>query len=207
MLATRGARDWTGEDVLGWFDRASRVEGGRSGLQVASRTDRAVFRFILPRVIELMATGALPANDTSSKVFVQFQPGQVSTGNKDAARVLERYGALVLDRALQDADWPLDVISVLRLLACGGWTLPVLVQQALDDPELQAGLSRAWARTRRSETLFPGVWPTGAISVLRAAFVTPLMVERMMNFAMAEGTSPSETDAAMRSADLLLRNL
>jgi hypothetical protein len=32
------------------------------------------------------------------------------------------------------------------------------------------------------------------------------MVERMMNYAMAEGTSHRETDAAMRAADLLLRN-
>jgi hypothetical protein len=39
------------------------------------------------------------------------------------------------------------------------------------------------------------------------AFVTPLMVERMMNYAMAEGTSHRETDDAMRAADLLLRNL
>jgi hypothetical protein len=99
------------------------------------------------------------------------------------------------------------VIDTLRLLACGGWALPVLVQQALNDPDLPAGLSRAWSGVDQGATLFPGAWPTGALSVLRAAFVTPLSVERMMNYAMADGTSHAETDAAMRAADLLLRNL
>jgi hypothetical protein len=107
---------------------------------------------------------------------------------------------------LQDPDWPLDLISTLRLLASGGWSLPQLVQQAQIDPDLPAGLSRAWSPLGRDDSLFPGTWPPGAVSVLRAAFVTPLMVERMMNYAMAEGTSHRETDDAMRAADLLLRN-
>jgi hypothetical protein len=206
-LAARAARDWTVGEVHGWFGRVSTAETGRRGLQVASRTDRAVFRFLLPRIMELMATGALPADATTSKVFAQFEPGRVSHDGTATGPTLQRFGALLLDRVLHDPTWPVDVVSTLRLLACGGWALPVLVQQAQNDPELPASLARAWSRAGRNDGLFPGKWPAGAVSVIRAAFVTPLAVERMMNFAMADGTSHIETDDAMRAADMLLRNL
>jgi len=203
MLASRAARDWTAEEVRGWFDRASSAETGRTGLQVASRTDRAVFRFLLPRVLELLATGALPADATTAKVFAQFEPGRLGHGD----RIMPRFAGLLLDRALHDASCPLDVIATLRVLSCGGWALPPLLQQAQADPELPASLSRAWSGTDRGDALFPGTWPPGAVPLLRAGFVTSLTAERMMNFAMAEGTSYQETDAAMRAADLVLRNL
>lgn len=207
MLASRGARDWTSEEVRGWFERVSGAEPGRTGLQVASRTDRAVFRFLLPRVLELAAAGALPADATTTRVFAQFEPGRLAADGPEARRILPRFASLLLDRALQDPDWPLDLIETLRLLAVGGWAFPALVQQAQADPELPASLSRAWCRSRHGDSLFPGVWPTGALSALRASFLTPRLVERMMNFAMAEGTAHHEMDDAMRAADLLLRNI
>jgi hypothetical protein len=206
MLASRSARDWTAEEVRGWFARVVEAETGRTGLRVASRTDRAVFRFLAPRVLEMVATGALPADAQTSRAFAQFEPGLMVPGGAETRTIMPRFASLLLDRALQDPDWPLDLISSLRLLVSGGWSLPQLVQQAQIDPDLPAGLSRAWSPLGRDDSLFPGTWPPGAVSALRAAFVTPLMVERMMNYAMAEGTSHRETDAAMRAADLLLRN-
>lgn len=202
-LAMRGARDWTAEEMRGWFERVATVETGRTGLQVASRTDRAVFRFLLPRVLDLMATGTMPADATTTKVFAQFEPARIVQDDVYMAR----FAALLLDRALQDACWPLDIIATLRLLACGGWAVPALVQQAQFDPDLPASLTRAWAGAARGESLFPGTWPGGAASILRSAFVSTLMVERMMNYAMADGTSHTETDDAMRAADRVLRNL
>jgi hypothetical protein len=118
---------------------------------------------------------------------------------------MPRFASLLLDRALQDPDWPLDLISTLRLLASGGWSLPRWCNRRRSTPTCRQACARAWSRGR-GDRCFPGTWPPGAVSVLRAAFVTPLMVERMMNFAMAEGTSHRETDDAMRAADLLLRN-
>ena len=202
-LAMRAARDWTADEVRGWFERVSAVEGGRTGLQVASRTDRAVFRFLLPRVLELMATATLPIDSTTSKVFSQFEPAHLGPHDQ----IMPRFAAMVLDRCLQDPDWPVDIISTLRLLACGGWAVPILVQQAQNDPDLPSSLSRAWANTGRGESLFPGTWPNGAVALLRSAFVSTYMVERMMNYAMADGTSFAETDDATRAADRMLRSL
>jgi hypothetical protein len=206
MLAGRTARDWTAEEVRGWIERVARVEPGRTGLQVASRTDRAVFRFLLPRMLELLAAGAMPDDPATSTVFAQFEPGRLAASGPGARAIMPRFAALLLDRALHDPDWPLDVVSCLRLLAIGGWALPSLVHQALSDPDLPASLARAWSRTQRTDALFPGAWPTGSLPVLRAAFITPFMVERMMNFAMAEGTPSHEMDDAMRAADMILRN-
>jgi hypothetical protein len=206
-LANRGARDWTAEEVRGWFERVSGGEPARNGLKVASRTDRAVFRFLLPRVLELLAAGSLAADATTVKVFAQFEPGRLAPGGTSPDAIMPRFAGLLLDRALQDPDWPVDLIATLRLLASGGWPLPRLVQQAQNDPDLPASLARAWSRTHRGEPPFLGTWPAGAVSVLRSTFLTPLLAERMMNYAMAEGTSACETDDAMRAADLLLRNL
>lgn len=205
-LAHRAARDWEAEDVQAWFGRAIQTEQGRNGIKVASRTDRAVFRFLLPRVLELLATATLQPDGVTSKAFLQFEPGRVSAGPEGAA-LMPRFAALMVDRALHDPNWPLDLISTLRLLACGGWALPVLVQQAHIDPDLPAALARVWGRLGRDDSLLEGLWPPGAADVVRSAFVTPALVERMMNFAMADGTSHEETDAAMRASDMLLRNL
>jgi hypothetical protein len=205
MLASRSARDWTAEEVRGWFARVVEAETGRNGLRVASRTDRAVFRFLAPRVLEMVATGALPADAPHRACSPSSSPGAWRRAGAEP----DDHAAFRVASARPGAAGPgLAARSDLdpAPLASGGWSLPQLVQQAQIDPDLPAGLSRAWSPLGRDDSLFPGTWPPGAVSALRAAFVTPLMVERMMNYAMAEGTSHRETDDAMRAADLLLRN-
>jgi hypothetical protein len=206
MLANRGARDWTAEEVRGWFER---VSGGRAGAHrsaVASRTDRAVFRFLLPRVLELLAAGRPAGGRHHIAVFAQFEPGRLAPGgtapDDHAAFRVASAGPRAAGPGLA-ARPDLD----LRLWPAAAGRCRVLCSRRRIDPDLPASLSRAWSRTHRDDSLFPGTWPPGAVSVLRATFVTPLMVERMMNYAMAEGTSHRETDDAMRAADLLLRNL
>jgi Lrp/AsnC family leucine-responsive transcriptional regulator len=173
----------TVEHVLGLYDYR---------LRVVARDLPDFERVLRRRIMTLPGVGGVEANVVLSE---ERRPGP------------PRFAGLLLDRALQDPDWPVDLIATLRLLASGGWPLPRLVQQAQNDPDLPASLARAWSRTHRGEPPFPGTWPAGAVSVLRSTFVTPLLAERMMNFAMAEGTSACETDDAMRAADLLLRNL
>ncbi|MGP1357428.1 hypothetical protein [Roseicyclus sp.] len=209
MLAGRAARDWTHDDVSAWLERAAGVArdgAGRGGAAVVSRTDRAVFRFLLPRVIEILASGAAASQDgTLARAFALFAPlGPDGWSARDWA-LLERFAGLLVDRAVHDPDWPHDVIATLHLLSAGGWPLGALLRQALSDPDLPAALARLWGRTGRTDALFPGTWPVGAVKALCDAFVTPLMAERLMNYAMAEGTSGEETDRAMRTADLILR--
>jgi hypothetical protein len=206
-LANRGARDWTAEEVRGWFERVSGGEPGRNGLKVASRTDRAVFRFLLPRVLELLAAGALPADATTVAVFAQFEPGRLAPGGTSPDAIMPRFAGLLLDRALQDPDWPVDLIP-----RCGFWPVAagrcrVLCSRRRMTPIFRQALRARGPGRTGANRRFPGTWPAGAVSVLRSTFVTPLLVERMMNYAMAEGTSACETDDAMRAADLLLRNL
>jgi hypothetical protein len=208
MLSGRAARDWTGEDVFAWLERAAGVprDGqGRGDAAVVSRTDRAVFRFLLPRILEMVASGATPQGGTLVRAFALFLPfGADGWSERDWA-FLERFSGLLVDRAVNDPAWPLDLVATLQLLAAGGWPLRPLLRQALSDPDLPAALARLWGRSGRGDTLFSGTWPVGAAKMLCEAFITPLMAERMMNYAMADGTSGEETDRAMRTADLILR--
>lgn len=201
------ARDWTAEDVLGWVAGAAAPDTGRASVKVVSRTDRAVFRFLLPRVLEMIAAGVLPMDGTTARALAQFAPARLARHATAEQIVMHRFGALVLDRAIHDAEWPQTAIGTLQMLACGGWSVPCLLRQSLNDPDLPAALARSWGRAGRREPLLSGGWPAGSVGAVRAALLTPLMVERMMNYAMADGTSPEETDAAMRAADLILRNL
>lgn len=205
-LAGRPARDWSTDDVSRWFARTAVDTRGRDGVEVASKTDRAVFRFLLPRILEILAAGSPLHDGPYGRAFTQFAPAR-QAGNWSAAEqaLLQRFGALLLDRSIQDPQWPHDLFETLQLLAYGGWPLRSLLHQALADPDLPAALARAWGRPRKRDALFPGRWPPGGTLALREAFVTPQMAERLMNYAMATGTGPEETEAAMRTADLLLR--
>jgi hypothetical protein len=203
-LAGRPARHWSDGDVLGWFGRLAPGETPRSGLQVASRTDHAVFRFLLPRVLEMLSAGALPRDDATLRVLAEFRPGRMAGLIAEEAALLDRIGALILDRAIVGLAEGPDVLGALQLLAHGGWPLRPRLRQALTDPEIPAALARAWGRAPRRAPLLPGLWPDGAVAEMQAALVTGRMAERLMNFAMAHGTSAEEMDDAMRAADRLL---
>jgi hypothetical protein len=206
-LAGRPARDWNEADVARWFARATGEGRGREGVEVESKTDRAVFRFLLPRMLDILAAGSTPNGGPYGRTFQQFAPmRQPVAWSSDERSLLDRFAALLLDRSIQDAEWSHDLFETLQLLAFGGWPLRGLLQQALADPDLPAALARCWGRAGRRHTLFPGRWPPGATLALRNAFVSPLMSERLMNYAMADGTTPEEIEAAMRTADLILRS-
>ncbi|MDG4649326.1 hypothetical protein P6F26_12800 [Roseibacterium sp. SDUM158017] len=206
-LFGRGARAWGHEDIVQWCARATRVAGdGRGGAEVVSRTDRAVFRFLLPRVLEAVASGAVSHDGAIPRALALFAPGRAAGCSPAERALLTRFAGLLLDRAMQDPDWPENVLETLHLLASGGWPLQPLLRHALSDPDLPAALARIWGRPGRRDTLFPGNWQAGAAAALCEAFVTSMMVERMMNYAMADDTPPDEVDAAMRTADLLIRS-
>lgn len=203
-MAGRPARHWSDGDVLGWFGRLGPGGAAQSVLRVASRTDHAVFRFLMPRVLEMLAAGGLQPEDTTLRVLAEFRPGRMAGLTSEQAALLDRIGALVLDRALSPSAEGGDLLGALQLLAHGGWPLRPRLRQALADPELPAALARAWGRAPRRAPLFPGLWPDGAAAELRDALVTGRTAERLMNFAMAHGTTADEMDDAMRAADRLL---
>lgn len=203
-LAGRPARHWSDADVTGWFARLGPSGAAQSVLRVASRTDHAVFRFLLPRVLEMLAAGALPPEDTTLRILAEFRPGRMAGLSSEEAALLDRIGALILDRALSGPDPGLGLFDALRLLANGGWPLRPRLAQALADPDLPAALARAWGRSPRRAPLFPGLWPEGAVAEMQNVLVTGRSVERLMNFAMAHGTAADDMDDAMRAADRLL---
>jgi hypothetical protein len=203
-LAGRPARHWSDEDVLGWFGRLAPPETPRVGLRLASRTDHAVFRFLLPRVLEMLAAGAVPRDDATLQVLAEFRPGRIAGVTTEQARLLDRIGALILDRALARPTDDPGLLGALQLLAHGGWPMRPRMRQALADPELPAALACAWGRSPRRAPLFPGLWPADALHEMNAALVTGRTAERLMNFAMAHGTGADEMDDAMRAADRLL---
>jgi hypothetical protein len=205
-LAGRPAREWTAEAVSGWFARVGQEARHRSGVQVVSRTDRAVFRFLLPKVLEMLADGALPRSGDTFRVFAEFAPGRTAGLSPEEGAVLRRFGAQFLDRALADPASDLNVIEALQVLVIGGWPLVPLLRQAMRDPDLPAALARAWGTGGVSDPLFAGQWPSGAAELMRAHLGTSLVSERLMNFAMAQGTTVPETDAATRAADRILRS-
>jgi hypothetical protein len=202
--AGRPARHWSDGDVLGWFGGLGPGGATQSVLRVASRTDHAVFRFLLPRVLEMLAAGGLPPEESTLRVLAEFRPGRMAGLTAEEAALLDRIGALVLDRALSCPEGGTDLFGTLQLLAHGGWPLRPRLRQALADPELPAALARVWGRTPRRAPLIPGLWPEGAAAELQAAFVTGRIAELLMNFAMAHGTTADEMDDAMRAADRLL---
>lgn len=206
-LSGRAARDWAAEDVHDWCARASgQADPSGGGAEVVSRTDRAVFRFLLPRVLEIVAAGDGARDPGLELAWKLFQPARGTAVEAGRTALFDRFAALLLDRSIHDPDWSRDLFETMHFLASGGWSLRPLLRQAVADPDLPAALARSWGRANRRSTLFPGKWPAGAAAALSKTFVSPLMTERLMNFAMAEGTSPEETDAAMRTADLLIRS-
>jgi len=204
-LQGRAARDWSIEDVVAWTDAALAQHRARKEATPLSRSDRAVFRFLLPRLLELLAAGGLPRTEAVVTAFAACLPGRtIGLGPQDAA-LTARLGALVLDRAVWDAQWPMDVVDTMHLLVSGGWSLPRMVDQVLADPDLPSAVARAWGRRRQGAGLFDGAWPHGAVDYLQSRLINPHVTERVMNYAMADGPTAEECDAAMRAADRILR--
>ncbi len=205
-LFLRPACEWQAEDVIRWCDRATFVAvGNRGGSDILSSVDGGVFRFLLPRILELLAAGGGTSASLAAALRL-FAPGRGQSLAPEEAAFVVRFGALLLDRSIQDADWPQDLFETINLLIHGGWPFAGLLRQALCDPDLPAALTRVWGLGPR-DVLFPGDWPPGAAAALSKTFVTERMAERMMDYAMADGTGTEETDAAMRTADLLLRSV
>lgn len=205
-LYLRPASEWQVEDVLRWCDRATFVAAGnRGGADALSGADGGVFRFLLPRILELLAAGG-GTSASLAAALRHFAPARGGALEPDQAAFVARFGALLLDRSMHDPDWPQDLFGTMHLLVHGGWPLGGLLKQAVRDPDLPAALARAWGRGG-DDVLFPQGWPPGVSAALCKTFVTGRMAERMMDYAMAEGTGAEETHAAMRAADLLLRNI
>jgi hypothetical protein len=141
-----------------------------------------------------------------ARALALFAPGRDAGFAPGERAFLDRFAAQILDRAIQDGTFGLNLFEAMNLLAHAGWPIQTLMRQAMADPDLPAALSRVWGRAARHETLLPGHWPAGTAAALCKSLVTSRMVERVMNYAMAENVAPEETDAAMRTADILIRS-
>jgi hypothetical protein len=205
MLASRARGTGRRKRCAAGSRASRRSRRGAPVSAVASRTDRAVFRFLAPRVLELVATGALPADATIARLR-PVRARAHGAGGAGAGAIMPRFASLLLDRALQDPDWPLDLISTLRLLANGGWSLPRLCNRRRSTPTSRQACRGRGRRTAGAIRCFREHGRRARSRRCGRPSSRRSWSERMMNYAMAEGTSHRETDDAMRAADLLLRN-
>jgi hypothetical protein len=173
----------------------SRASWRRDGAQrsaVASRTDRAVFRFLARACWKWWPRAPLPADATTSRVFAQFEPGLLAPGGRGAGR---DHAAFRVAFARPGAAGPgLAARSDLDACGFGQWRLVAAATCATgaDRPRPAGGpvagvvpLGRGDSAVSRDMAAGRGLGPALRPSSRRS------WSERMMNYAMAEGTSAS----------------
>ena len=188
------ARDLPLAYVRDWFFAAADPE-----------VPKAIWRFLLPRVLEILAWG----EDDPSSVGIEVSLSRFPTGDRDQWTgaqwsVLERFAAMFLDAQKENRANYLD--DVLCMFAQAKFDLGPLLDRvkAWSDAELAAKLHHDWVCAHGFGVIWiTAFWESPLNSEAYAWYTSHRLYERFVEFGLNDETPSDIADKALAVADII----
>lgn len=165
--------------------------------------NKSAWRFVLPRILEILASGQEPSNIGIEVSLSRFDTGNASNWSKEEWAVLDAFQKLFLSESQQRIDDRLD--DAVCMFASAGWSSDDLFSQVLEWPaeNLVAKLWEDWCNYPN-----PNIWITAfwnSEQEPRAFYTSQALQEKITNFALCENTASNLSKKAIEVSDLITR--
>lgn len=169
---------------------------------VSDAFGQPIWRYLLPRVLEVLASGEELAYVGLEVSLNRFPTGDAARWKSEEWGVIDRFRHMYLDRAVRHGEDCLD--DVLCMFGIAGWPLADLFAQVLDVPAdaLAEKLWRDWCIGRPSIWI-TAFWDNGGNSDAFAFYTSPELYWRMADLAFDEQTPPELAEKALAVAGVI----
>lgn len=163
-----------------------------------------IWRYLLPRVLEVLASGEELASVGLEVSLNRFATGDASLWRAEEWSVLDEFQRVYLRRALNTRGDYLD--DVLCMFGIAGWPLQDLFDQLLDMPtdRLIERLWHDWCQGHASIWL-TAFWEGGGNEAAYAFYTSPALYQRISTLALDPGTEAVLAEKALAVAALIER--
>lgn len=168
---------------------------------------KGLWRFLLPRILEILACREDPAMVALEVSLSRFPTGDQSQWSDQEWSVLDRFQRMYLDECETVCPGTM-VDDVLCMFALAGWPIDALFEQVFEWPEekLLRKLEEDWLSWNRHGG---SVWVTAFWDdeqKARQLWSSPKLEKRLLDIAMSDQTQPERAAVAFRLCDVLLDN-
>lgn len=156
---------------------------------------KAVWGYLLPRILELLAIGHTPSHSLELSLS-RFQTGDQRNWTDVEWDILDQFQKVFLKlRAQQGRDHLDDVVC---MFALSGWTLPQLQEQvlALADVVLIKRLHHDWGHRLPNIALTP-FWSKDDKETMRLFYISRALHDRVERVAFCQDDDPALADMAI----------
>lgn len=164
---------------------------------------KSTWTYLLPRILEILATGEDVASVGLEVSLARFQTGNPDHWRASQWSVLDRFQRAYFLRAMTGDSAPID--DVLCMFGLGGWPVDGLVRQ-LDDMPTQILAERFWrdwcegASPGREAVWVTAFWGDGANSATYDFYASRKLYDRLTAFGLAEDTPAELAEKALAVA-------
>ena len=168
--------------------------------------DQAIWTYLLPRVLEVLASGE-DASPIGLEVSLnRFATGDASNWSQQQWSVLDRFQRRFLERALRSAS-PNPLDDVLCMFRLGGWPLDDLLRQLAEvrDEPLIERLWRDWCEVAPGHAAISitPFWEAPDRGALFGFYTSPELHDRMVTVALADDVDPVLAEKAAAVASVI----
>lgn len=163
--------------------------------------DKTIWRFLLPRILEVLASGEDPSTTALEISLSRFRTGDANNWSEKEWEVLDQFQRLFLSKFDLRPDEYLD--DILCMFASAGWPTEELFSQILSLPTdvLVAKLWNDWCNFANPNIWITTFWDSSVKA--REFYLSEKMQKKVLDFAFADDTSAELTEKAMSIADLM----
>lgn len=163
--------------------------------------DKSSWRFVLPRILEVLASGEEPSSTGIEVSLSRFETGNPYNWSNEEWAVLDEFQKLFLTQANLWPDECLD--DILCMFATAGWQAEDLFSQVLEWPtdKLVKQLWKDWCDFANPDIWITAFWDYSYVP--RQFYSSAAMLEKVTNYALAESTPPELSEKAIAVSDLM----
>lgn len=168
--------------------------------------DKAVWQYLLPRVLEVLAAGEEPASVGLEVSLNRYPTGDRRCWTDDQWRVLERFRTLYLEDFARTGEAYLD--DAVCMFGEAGWPLAALFEQMTgwSDTLLAERLWHDWCQYGRRSIWITAFWQQPGNTRAFEFYTSRELYQRMATFGLDEATPAALADKALEVADTIREN-